>query len=269
MTRGVEVFYLRSSCKVRVPVLFGILLLILLLLFQMGKASAQFKKFNESFVEIDAATAPYKRCIVEVNLVQGFLADTGMARFTKYPGYFLMYNWLHYYPTQSIRLTAGFYYGRNFEVGEVGQPWMNEYRFLPMAVYNVPSRRLFLSHRIAMDFRWLVYENKTDYKTRVRYRFKALVPLNKGDLVKGTLFAVGMEEIFFSEVRNTGQQQLFEQNRITLNLGYCFSDNVQWETGITMALQPYWGTGEYWWTNIYFTQVTVNNVFAEKIKKRK
>jgi hypothetical protein len=234
--------------------------------FYSDELNAQGKQWSEGFWEADISSKPINRHLFELDIVQGNKSDTSQSNFMKYPAYYNFNLWYHYYPTRTMKVSAGTYYGHSFDVDEIGQRLMDEFRLSAVALYNVPARRLYLSHRFALDFRWLQYEEEKNQKIRFRYRLKAIVPLNKKELVKGALFASANEEIFFSKFNNGNRNQLLEQSRTNIGIGYCLTDNIQIEPNYTLALAPVFGSGVYSLSNVYSIRFTLNNLFGKKEK---
>ncbi|HRO44093.1 MAG TPA: DUF2490 domain-containing protein [Flavipsychrobacter sp.] len=114
-----------------------------------------------------------------------------------------------------------------------------EHRIFQQLVWNDAIGRVGLNHRIRLEQRYLgkidqkAPEYKVDdwtYLNRVRYQLRATVPLNKKKLEDKTLFAAAYDELFIGFGKNVNQN-IFDQNRIGLLLGYQFNKTLRIEAG--------------------------------------
>lgn len=231
--------------------------------------SAQHKNFSEANAEVDFTTKPVKRYLFEVDITQGTKADTGQTNMLKYRSYSILNGWFHFYPTRVIKLSLGGFYRHDANVEEIGQPLMNEYRISFYSLFNIPSRRFYLSHRAGIDLRWMMYDNGTQYRTQLRYRLKGIMPITKKELVRGTFFLSFSEEILFSKVANPKRTQLINLFITTFGLGYCITDNIQLEPNYSFQYHPVFGTESSTFTNVWSLRLTFNNVFIGYLKNKK
>ncbi|WP_083921296.1 DUF2490 domain-containing protein [Cytophaga aurantiaca] len=230
---------------------------------------AQHKKFSQAYIETDFTTKPIKRYLFELDLTQGTSADTGQTNILKYRSYAIVNPWFHFYPTRVIKLSLGGFYRHDLDVEEINQNSMNEYRISAYALFNISSRKFYLSHRAGIDLRWLMYDDNTQYRTQLRYRLKAIMPINKKELVKGTFFLSFSEEILFSKVNNPKRTQLINLFLTNVGLGYCLTDNIQIEPGYSCQYHPLFGTDSSTLTNVWNIRFTFNNIFIGYLKDKK
>lgn len=249
----------------------GIIPFFLLPFFLAPSASllAQRQKISEANFETDFTTKPIKRYLFELDLTQGTKADTGQNNVLKYRSYAIANAWFHFYPTRVIKLSLGGFYKHDSDIEEIGQPLMNEFRMSFYSVFNIPSRRFYMSHRAGIDLRWLMYSDRTQYRTQLRYRLKAIMPVNKKELVRGTFFLSFSEELLFSKVNNPKRTQILNLFATSLGIGYCLTDNIQIEPNYTNQYQPLFGTDSSTLTNVWSIRLTFNNIFIGYLKDKK
>lgn len=254
-------FIFSSVCVLFFPLFF--------FLFFSNSLFAQHKKFSESYIETDFTTKPIKRYLFELDLTRGTKADTGQTNVLKYRSYNIVNAWFHFYPTRVIKLSLGGFYRHNNEIEEINQPLMNEYRISFYSLFNIPSRRFFLSHRAGVDFRWMAYDDHTTYRTQLRYRLKAIMPINKKELVRGAFFLSLSEELLFSRVNNPHRTQIIDLFITVAGLGYCLTDNIQIEPNYASQYHPLFGTDSSTLTNVWSIRFTFNNIFVGYLKHKK
>lgn len=95
--------------------------------------------------------------------------------------------------------------------------------------------RFFINHRFRVEQRWVEAKTLTldstfaradwNYFNRIRYRFMVSLPLNKQMIEKGALFLNASDEIFINFGKNINQN-IFDQNRVFLGLGYQLLSNA-------------------------------------------
>ncbi len=71
--------------------------------------------------------------------------------------------------------------------------------------------RIKLEHRYRTEQRW----RGDEFRNRFRYRINPIIPINKSNIEKGTIFATIFDEIFLSDIAPH-----FERNRFFAGLGY-------------------------------------------------
>lgn len=130
------------------------------------------------------------------------------------------YGWIRTFDYGDISLTAA---GRTFD----------EHRIYEQLVANSSYGKVRLSHRLRLEQRWLAsYTAKEDpkpqkwnYLNRIRYMPRVDVPIG----TKGT-YAAAYDEIFIGFGGNI-EQNIFDQNRIGILLGYQLNSKVRLEGG--------------------------------------
>ena len=128
---------------------------------------------------------------------------------------------LNYHFKKNITVGIGYAYGdidSSFEVNDV--PNISEHRILEQITASHKSNNIAWSHRLRLEQRFLEYPTGDILKHRVRYRFKAKLPINK------TLFISTYDEIHF----NLNEFD-FHQNRAYAGLGGKLNKNINVELG--------------------------------------
>jgi hypothetical protein len=93
---------------------------------------------------------------------------------------------------------------------------------------------------------------------RARYMLRATVPINKPTIEKGTYYAMANAEILIRTGKNISNINLFDQYRISLNLGWKFSSDVRFEIG-------YISMTAFRFNNQDKNNVEANNIIISKL----
>lgn len=142
----------------------------------------------------------------------------------------LGYAWVETFPYGDYTLQAA---GRIFP----------EHRLYQVATLTNPVGRVDVSHRFMLEQRWVgrflsadsPRPDETSYTNRARYMFRAQVPLNKPKLEDKTAYLAAYDEIFLGFGKNVGEN-VFDQNRLGLLIGYRFSPAFRLEGGFLQQL---------------------------------
>ncbi|RFM30572.1 DUF2490 domain-containing protein [Deminuibacter soli] len=129
------------------------------------------------------------------------------------------YGWIVTFPYSEHQLSA---VPRSF----------GERRIYEQVVVNSTVGKASLSHRFRLEQRWLAKYNSLEahqpdtytYLNRIRYMPRLDVPLNKH------LFAALYDELFIGFGKNLGEN-VFDQNRLGILMGYKFNNNIRIEAG--------------------------------------
>lgn len=125
-----------------------------------------------------------------------------------------------------------------------------EHRVFQQFITKQRFGHLFLNHRYRYEQRFLPNE----YKDRFRYFLAGYFSINQLEIIKGTYYLAGYNEIFL----NT-RGQYFDQNRLYLGAGYAITNNIKIEAAY---LRQTFNSG---YKNIF--QITVFNNNAFKMHK--
>lgn len=142
----------------------------------------------------------------------------------------LGYAWIETFPYGDYPIQAA---GRQFP----------EHRIFQMATLRNPVGRVDVSHRFMLEQRWVGRFNRAEsprpdervYSNRIRYMLRAQLPLGKPKLEDRTFYVAAYDEVFVSFGRNVGEN-VFDQNRLGLLLGYRFSPTFRLEGGFLQQL---------------------------------
>jgi hypothetical protein len=137
----------------------------------------------------------------------------------------LGYAWIETYP-----------YG-DFPINGMGRDF-TEHRIFQMATLTDKISKFDLSHRFMLEQRFIGrYTNPTirvedDYLflNRLRYMFRIQMPLKGKEITNKTTYIAAYNEILIGFGKNVNEN-IFDQNRIGILLGYKFNNNFRVEGG--------------------------------------
>ncbi len=135
------------------------------------------------------------------------------------------YAWAETYPYSQTPINS---YGKQF----------TEHRTYQMLTLTDKIERVELSHRFMLEQRWLgkytnpnlVKEDTFLFANRLRYMFRAQMPLNHNKMSDHTLYAAAYGEVFIGFGKNVNAN-VFDQNRFGLLLGYKLNALLKIEAG--------------------------------------
>lgn len=149
---------------------------------------------------------------------------------------------INYQANNRLQLRAGYAFIETFNYGDyplqaAGKPFP-EHRIYQMATLADVVGRVELGHRLMTEQRWVGrYTNpelsKADdylFLNRVRYQLRAQVPINKVKMQDRTLYGAVYDEVFVGFGKNVNEN-VFDQNRLGVLLGYRFNKAVRAEAG--------------------------------------
>lgn len=148
---------------------------------------------------------------------------------------------IQYHFKNGVSALLGYGYIITFPYGDfpAGQYHIPEHRIFEQLVWNDAIGRVGLNHRFRLEQRFVGKVNQaaaeydvTDwtYLNRFRYQLRTAVPLNRKTMQDKTWFAVAYDELFIGFGKNVNQN-VFDQNRIGLLLGYQFNSAIRAEGG--------------------------------------
>jgi len=153
----------------------------------------------------------------------------------------LMRGGINYHLNDNITLRAGYGWIETHPYGEpvavaFGKQFTEHRIFQALIMQNKAGRFIF-THRYMLEQRWLgryshpwlATENSYTYANRIRYQLRAEAPLSRTSLGKG-LYAAAYDEIFIGFGKNV-TENVFDQNRVALMLGYKLNDKLLFEGG--------------------------------------
>lgn len=135
------------------------------------------------------------------------------------------YGWIETYPYGSINLQAA---GKTF----------TEHRAFQALLLNDQMGALEIQHRLMLEQRWIGRYTKPDinieddyvYVNRMRYMLRLQMPLGKKLIEDKTFYAAMYDEIFVQFGENV-QENIFDQNRLGVLLGYKLNKYFKLELG--------------------------------------
>jgi len=127
----------------------------------------------------------------------------------------------HLSKTAIATLGYGFVGSYDFE-SEQQAPESKEHRIFQQLILTNKVSRVKFEHRYRFEQRWV----NTTYKSRLRYRLMAFIPLNKPTITTGTIFLGIYDEVFL----NT-KQTFFDRNRLYGAVGYQLNKPTQIQVG--------------------------------------
>jgi hypothetical protein len=159
--------------------------------------------------------------------------------------------WIHYQVNRNIRLSWSpitWFGSWSYPVNGV-TTYQPEFRTSPQVTFNQFLGRVILNHRYRYEFRFYglkgVDNNTSDItgpsstysfldinkQGRFRYMLRAIVPINKKELVKGTYYLMTSGEVFLKTGKNIKNANIYDQTRFYLGLGWKFAPEIRAELG--------------------------------------
>ena len=149
---------------------------------------------------------------------------------------------VNYQANPKLQLRLGYAWVETFAYGEIpingfGKDF-TEHRLFEMATLTDKMSIVDLSHRFIFEQRWvgrytnanLTTEDEYLFLNRLRYMFRAQIPLKGESVVNKTPYVALYDEIFVGFGDNVNEN-VFDQNRFGLLLGYKFNSSVRLELG--------------------------------------
>ena len=149
---------------------------------------------------------------------------------------------INYQLNQAIQLRAGYAWIETFPYGETplngfGKDF-TEHRIYEMATLNNKVSVVDFSHRFMLEQRWigkytnsnLDTEDQFLFSNRFRYMFRMQLPLKGNSISDKTPYFAVYDELFVGFGENVNEN-IFDQNRFGILLGYKFNNNFRIETG--------------------------------------
>lgn len=150
---------------------------------------------------------------------------------------------INYQLSSKVQLRAGYAWIETFNYGDYplnsfGKDF-TEHRAFQMATLTDNLGRLGVSHRFLLEQRWvgrystadLAREDDFVYLNRLRYMFRMQLPLKGKTLDDDEFYAAAYDEIFIGFGKNVNEN-VFDQNRVGLLIGYRFNKAVRIEAGM-------------------------------------
>jgi hypothetical protein len=149
---------------------------------------------------------------------------------------------LNYQIKPRVQLRAGYAWIETYAYGDypinaLGRDF-TEHRAYQMATLTDKLERLDVAHRFMLEQRWIgryttaaaQREDEYFFVNRLRYMFRMQYPLKGKTIDDREFYAAAYDEIFIGFGKNVNEN-VFDQNRIGLLLGYRFSKKIRIEGG--------------------------------------
>jgi hypothetical protein len=149
---------------------------------------------------------------------------------------------INYQINNKIALRLGYAWIETFPYGDIPlqavEKRFPEHRIFQMATINDNIKRIEISHRFMLEQRWIgrftnIAVSKPDNfisLNRLRYMYRMQMPIGKKAIIDKTTYAVFYDEIFIGFGRNVNEN-IFDQNRLAILLGYRFNKKWRIEAG--------------------------------------
>lgn len=146
---------------------------------------------------------------------------------------------INYAIRKDISLIAGYAFAGTYIYGDYPPAFsFPEHRLYQQVVIKNPIGRVDISHRFTLEQRFmgrvsmLNGEKNTSYffLNRMRYRIRAEIPLTKKEAQVNNWYIALQDEVFIGWGKNMGNN-IFDQNRMGVLLGYKANKNIKLEAG--------------------------------------
>ena len=149
---------------------------------------------------------------------------------------------VNYQSNSKVQFRLGYAWIETFPYGEIPINGMGkdftEHRLFQMATVTDKVSLIDLSHRFMLEQRWvgrysntnLTKEDEFPLLNRFRYMFRFQLPLKGKEIKDKTPFIAVYDEVFIGFGKNVNEN-IFDQNRIGVLLGYKFNPIVRIEAG--------------------------------------
>jgi hypothetical protein len=149
---------------------------------------------------------------------------------------------VNYQLNPRIQLRLGYAWIETFPYGEIPINGMGkdftEHRLFQMATITDKVSIVDLSHRFMLEQRWVgrysnanvTTEDEFPFLNRLRYMFRMQIPLKGKEIKDKTAYLAIYDEVFIGFGKNVNEN-IFDQNRVGILLGYKFSPSIRIEGG--------------------------------------
>jgi hypothetical protein len=149
---------------------------------------------------------------------------------------------INFQPNKKLLFRIGYANVETFSYGDIPLNSMgkdfSENRIFEMVTLNDNLNRIELSHRFMLEQRFvgkyskpeLDKEDQVNFVNRARYMFRMQIPLQTKVTVKNSPYLAIYDELLIGFGKNVGEN-IFDQNRIGVLLGYKFNNTFKIEAG--------------------------------------
>lgn len=154
---------------------------------------------------------------------------------------------LQYHLSKDMSAMVGYAFAYTYDYGDYspGRHPIPEHRIFEQFQWNDDRYRVDLTHRFRLEQRYIgkviqsaefYQQDGWNYVNRLRYQLRATMPLNHSKMKNKTWYAAAYDEIFIGFGKNV-KQNVFDQNRVGLLLGYQLNKTFRAEAGYFNVIQ--------------------------------
>ena len=186
---------------------------------------------------------------------------------------------INYQANSNLQLRLGYAWAETFPYGEIPINGMGkdftEHRIYEMATVSDKIGKIDLSHRFMLEQRWvgrysnasLMSEDQYPFLNRARYMIRLQMPLKGTSITDKTPYAAVYDEVMIGFGKNVGEN-IFDQNRIGILLGYKFNNMIRLEGGylnqIVQLGREVEGKNVFQYNNGFIISANFNFDFSKK-----
>ena len=203
---------------------------LLLLVFLGCQCFAQTQKRNQFENTYEFNKVIGKKTALELNLTHMYTSGANETNPFENNSRFSGIIWIHYYATKKWKISGFMGYIYNHDVPEINQKELPEIRLAAQGIYYIIKKDYVLTNRLRIEDRILQDDTPSfDVVFRFREMIKLVYPITVIKFGKGSLYGIASDEIFFKTKSTMTGDDFFDRNRLTVGLGYSFSDAFQFE----------------------------------------
>jgi hypothetical protein len=220
--KKIDILFFRTNYENR--------LFLFFMLFLCFQSFAQIEKENQFTNEYQFNRVVGKNTVLEFDLGHAYTSGLNETNPFYESSQISGRLWVHYYASKKWKFSGFVAYLYNQDVPEITQKKSPEIRFAAQGIYYFIKKDYVLTNRFRIEDRILQNENNSfDVVFRFREMVKLVYPISIIKFGKGSLYGVASEEVVFKTNGSTTGDRFFDRNRLTLGLGYSFSDTFQFE----------------------------------------
>lgn len=205
-------------------------LYLFFMLFSCLQSFAQTEQENQFTNEYQFNRVVGKKTAVELNLAHAYTSGVHESNPFYKSSQISTRFWIHYYASKKWKISGFAAYLYNQDVPEITQKKSPEIRFAAQGIYYFVKKDYILTNRLRIEDRILQNDDAGfDIVFRFREMVKLVYPISVVKFGKGSLYSIASEEVVLKTNGSTTGKDFFDRNRVTLGLGYSFSDTFQFE----------------------------------------
>ncbi len=186
---------------------------------------------------------------------------------------------VNYQIDPKVQLRVGYTWAETFPYGEYSLNPMgkafSEYRAFEAVTLTDKIGIVDVAHRFMLEQRWigkyssstLTKEDIYTFSNRLRYQIRLQIPFKGKNISDKTPYCVAYDEVMIGFGNNVNEN-IFDQNRVGLLLGYKFNQRVKLEGGVFQQTLQFGRTIGGQKLFQYNTGVLISSVFIFELSKR-